>query len=220
MRYTFSVLFFFLCLTLSSQIFYRIECDISIKEINASGRQQLLVGKVYFDKNIRKIIYDIRFPDASRFAVTDYGVVTDTSKVELDRVFTSHLVDFSVFNLILNGQLKYYGLDNTAYQLVNASKEGELVISEWELPVEMGSDFGKMLVSQKDNQLYGMVSLDADNHVVSKQFLKDYTTVDGISIPSRLIQINYRNDTVLSKKITTFRDVHLNAKEDAHYHFK
>lgn len=219
MRCAFSIVCFCVSLTLSSQIYYRMECDVSIKEIDVEGKQHLMVGKVYFDKNIREIIYDIRFPSDSRFAISDYGMLTDSIDVEMDKAFTTYLVDFSVFNLLLNGQLKYFGLKNTAYQLVNASSENGMVISEWALPEEMGSDYGKMLISQKNNQLFGMVSLDVEGNVVSKQFFKDYKQVDGLNVPTQLIQINYRNGEESNKKITTFRNIIFNATDNASYRF-
>ena len=206
-------------LSLQAQIYYRVECEVSIKEIREDGKQQLMVGKVYFDKYIREIIYDIRFPSSMRFAVTDFGVVSDSTKVGMDKQFTQHLVDFSVFNLVLSGKLNYFGLDNTQYQLSNVNKEGDMVISEWSLPEEMGSDFGKMLVSQKGNQLYGMVSLDVEGNVVSKQFFTEYQKVQDVLFPCKLIQLSYKEGEAVDKKITTFRSIKLNVENNENYRF-
>ena len=217
LKYT--LLFLLFVSSLSAQVFYRVECDVSIKEINADGQQQLMVGKVYFDKHIREVVYDIRFPHVTRFAITDYGMKNDSSAVEIDAVFLRHLVDFSVFNLILNGKLTYFGLSDTQYTMVSATKDEDMVISEWVLPEEMTSDYGKMLISQKDNLLYGMVSMDAQGEVVSKQFFTDYTQVRDLSFPCRLIQMNFKDGKSVNKKITTFSNVVLNNPDRAHYHF-
>lgn len=212
-------MFCVLSLSVKAQIFYRVECEVSIKEIHEDGKQQLMVGKVYYDKHIREIVYDLRFPHTMRFAVTDFGVISDSRPVSEDKQFTQHLVDFSVFNLVLSGKLNYFGLDKTQYQLVGVKKEGEMVISEWALPVEMGSDFGKMLVSQKDNKLYGMVSLDPEGEVLSKQFFTEYEKVDDVMFPSKLIQLNYKAGKAVDKKITTFRNIKLNAESNENYRF-
>lgn len=213
------ILFSVSVFSLKAQIYYRVECEVSIKELHEDGKQQLMVGKVYFDKHIREIVYDIRFPSPMRFAVTDFGVLSDSTKVGMDKQFTQHLVDFSVFNLVLSGKLNYFGLDNTQYQLVDVKKEEDMVISEWALPEEMGSDFGNMLVSQKQNRLYGMVSLDAEGEVISKQFFTEYQKVNDVLFPSKLIQLNYKNGKAVDKKITTFRAIKLNAAHDESYRF-
>ncbi len=219
MRVYILILSIFVLSPMSAQVFFRVEAEVSIKEIRPDSTQQLMVGKVYFDKNVREIIYDIRFPKTFCFAVTDYGMLTDTTKMSFENNFSQHLVDFSVFNLVLSGKLDYFGLDNTQYQLVNVKKEDGMVISEWELPKEMGSDFGKMLVSQKEGRLYGMVSLNADGEVVSKQFFTEYQVVRDLSFPTKLIQLSYKNGQSVAKKITTFRNIKLNSTDNEKYHF-
>ncbi len=219
MRTVIAIVFLHIFLVSNAQVFYRVECDVSIKEINGMGEQQLMVGKVYFDRNIRQVIYKIRFPQRYNFAVTDHGVLTDSSKVDMTHKFSTHLVDFSIFNLVLNGKLNYYGLDQTSYNLVNTTREDDMVISEWELPVEMQTDMGKMLISQKNKQMYGMVSLNASGDVISKQFFKKYTSVGDLSFPTELIQINYIAGEPTVKKITTFRNIKLNSHENANYSF-
>lgn len=188
-----------------------------MKEIYSAGSQTLTVGHVYFDKNIREVIYDISFPQHYRFAVTDFGVVNDSTKVEMDQKFTGHLVDFSIFNLVLSGKLNYFGLDNSAYQMINVTHEDSMVISEWKLPVELGSDFGKMLVSQKNKRLFGLVSFNKDDQVISKQFFTNYVKVGDLEFPTKLLQINYGEVTF--KKITTFRNITINEPLDENYRF-
>lgn len=219
MKIWFLLLFFVSVSSLQAQIFYRVECEVSIKEIHEDGKQQLMVGKVYFDKHIREIIYDIRFPQAMRFAVTDFGILSDSIQASKDKQLTQHLVDFSVFNLVLSGKLDYFGLDNTQYRLVDVKKENDMVISEWALPEEMGSSFGNMLVSQKDNRLYGMVSLDAEGQVVSKQFFTEYQEVDDVLFPCKLIQLSYKDGEAVDKKITTLRNIKLNTERNENYRY-
>lgn len=207
-----------LSVIVKSQIYSRIEADISVKEIDFEGRQSLLVGKVYFDKHIRHIVYEFTFPQISRFAITEQGFLTDENNRQLTEGFTKHMIDFSVFNLFLNGNLDYYGLNNTPYILKKTERQDDMVISEWELPEEMGQNLGKMIVSQKNKQLYGLISMTGDKTIVSKQFFTEYKNFDGLNFPTQLIQFSYKNGAE-SKKITTFRNIKLNQKNETSYHF-
>jgi hypothetical protein len=202
-----------------SQINHRIEAEISIKEITNAGEQSLMMGKVFYDKNIREIVYEISFPKQNRFAITDNGILPNqTDSIDLTGK-TKQLVDFSVVNLFLNQELGYFGLENTPFTMLSVEREGDMVISEWQLPEEMGQNMGKMLISQKNKQLFGLVTLGPDDVLVSKQFFSEYIDVNGYMFPSKIIQINY---SLLgeSKKITTFRNIKLNnyANENS-YHF-
>lgn len=208
------------CSSLHSQIFKRVSAGVSIKEIRADSSQHLMVGRVYFDRHIREIIYDIRFPNSSKFAVTDFGMLYDTTSVSMQTQFTAHLIDFSIFNLILNGQLAYFGLDNTSYELTSSHREDDMVISEWQLPEEMRAEYGKMLLSQKDKQLYAMVSFNAEGEIVGKQFFKEYKDIRGMMFPTKLIQFSYTDGLITNKKITTFNNISFNDTHEALYHFK
>lgn len=215
----------FLCIYLLTstisftQIYNRVSCEISIKEIHADGTQILTMGHVYFDKNIREIIYDISFPRKYQFAVSDYGVLNDSTNIKVDKQFSTHLVDFSVFNLVLSGKLDYFGLNNSAYQMVDVSNEDDMVISEWKLPVELGSDFGRMLVSQKNKQLYGLVSFDNEDHMLSQQFFTHYEQIKDMEFPTHLLQMSYIDDKVVFKKLITLRNIKLNEPLDENYRF-
>lgn len=211
---------FFYSSSLRAQIIYRIEAEISIKEIRSDGTQSLMIGKVYYDKNIRQIIYNITFPDSTRFAITDRGVLNkENPKGKNETPQAKQLVDFSVFHLFLNQELNYFGLENTPFKMTKVEREGDMVISEWQLPEEMGQNLGKMLVSQKNKQLYGLVTLGPDDVLMSKQFFSDYIPIDGMFFPSKIIQLNY-SLIGENKKITTFRHVKLNQyTNESNYRF-
>lgn len=219
MRLCLLSLVFFMSLSLKAQLYTRIEADISIKEINFDGKQSLMMGNVYFDVGIREMIYSFTFPEKTKFAITDNGFVTDSSQNNLQDGFSEKLIDFSVLNLILKGHLDYFGLKETPYNLKNVSKEEDMVISEWMLPEEMGANTGKILLSQKEKKLFGMVSMGPDDVIISKQFFLEYQQIEDIVMPTKLVQISYKGMQE-SKKITTFKNIILNNfSNEALYHF-
>jgi hypothetical protein len=202
-----------------SQINSRIEADVSIKNIAADGKKSLSVGKVFFDKNIRQIVYEMTFPAPTRFAITGKGIVGSEQSEPMDELVANKMIDFSVYNLFLNQDLELFGLTHTPFKMVSTQREADMVISEWVLPEEMGQNLGKMLISQKDKKLYGLVTMGPDEVIISKQFFTDYQVVDGVWFPAKLIQINY-TEAGESKKITTFRNIKLNQfDQDANYRF-
>lgn len=195
------------------QLNSRVEADISIKEIGFDGTQSLWMGKVYYDIEIREMVYEFTFPEYNKFAITDNGFITQTGQNELQQGFSEKLLDFSLLNLILKGHLDYFGLKETPYELKNVSKEQDMVISEWKLPEEMGTNTGKILLSQKNKTLYGMVSFGPDDVLMSKQFFLDYQVIENVQFPTQLVQINYLNNQE-SKKITTYKNILFNNFDD------
>jgi len=55
----------------NAQTFNRIEADFSIKEKDINGNKLLTIGRVYYDKNIRKIVLNISFPEKIIIVATD-----------------------------------------------------------------------------------------------------------------------------------------------------
>lgn len=197
-----------------AQIYSRFEADFSIKEISFDGTQNLMTGSLFYNKVSRSIFYSFDFPEKSEMIVTD----TCTFR-PLEKAITSHnmevsMIDFSLYNLFINQDLDFYGLNETPYELVDVEESSDMVISTWELPGKQVKDVGKILLSQKAGQLYGLVSLDPDGNVVSKQFFLDYDYIENLPFPTRVVQISYRGDQE-SKKITTYRNIILNNDNNA-----
>ncbi len=213
------ILFFFLLVLPKitfGQHFFRIEGDITVKGKNET-EAQLTIGKFYYDKNIGKLVYYITFPEKQVVVSKDtvlYHIVADTIK---SRTRTIDMTKFSIFHLTLSNQLNNFGLENTFYKIENVETEGDMVISTWIPDKNRSKFFGKVMLSTKENQLYGIVFFDAEDKIVGKQFFENYKLVEGLEFPQRMVKINYYEDQK-SYQVTTFENIKLNNVNEKYYY--
>ncbi len=194
-------------LQIYAQTFSRIEADFSIKEKDIAGNKILTIGHVYFDKNIRKIVLDISFPNKIIIVASDslVYIIKDDSLVNTSPATVP--IDFTVYNLCLNNTLEFYGLKETPYKLEELEKDSDLIITTWDLPDDETA--GKLMLSQKDKKLTGMINFDSEGIILSKYFFENYTNIDGVEFPAKMIQYMF----VLDKKtikVTTHRNIKIN----------
>src|ERR1035437_9439910 len=96
-RVTFILLFFVSTLFYAQgQKFYRIKSDYSIKTKLYTGSSQLVIGKVYYDRNIKKLVYQNSFPAVETWVSIDttvFCIIND----KISKRFTSPpLSQFSI----------------------------------------------------------------------------------------------------------------------------
>jgi hypothetical protein len=95
--------------------------------------------------------------------------------------------------------------------MVDINHDKGMVISTWEVPENLANgNTGQLVLSQKDGLLFGLVTFDQDNNIVSKQFFKDYINIHGMMLPSKIIQVSYLDDQEKLKRVTTYRNVKIN----------
>ena len=211
------ILIIICCSVIKGQIFFRIEADFSIKEKSSDGKQSLTMGRVYYDKNIKKLLYKINFPEPGMMIIYDTTIYQITNNRIVNKTSTLNLTDFSVYNLCLNGELPYYGLKNSPYKLTDIQKDSSMIITTWEIPPVINPGKGKLILSQVDKKLNGLVSFDPDNNILSKQFFRDYVNLNGLEFPTQVINYLYLNiDEDI--KITTFKNIIFNNLEDEIYY--
>ncbi len=169
------------------------------------------MGTVYFDKNDKKIVYNVKFPEKEKIIVTDSFVIKIRENKVTEKVSAMNVLNFSIFNLALNNDLTNYGLTkNQLYKLVDVEKEDSLIISTWRAAIpKLANITGDILISQKNKQLFGLVFKDKSNTVVSKQFFNNFKIFSGLSFPGEIVQINYKNGKEYYK-VTTFKNVVVN----------
>jgi hypothetical protein len=180
-----------------------------IKAKSVTGQQQLTVGRVYYDKNIKQIVYDISFPEKETWVQRDtilYKIV-NSKVVEKQRIPT--MIDFSIYNLILNGNLADFGLKKTKFNIKKVEKSDGSVISTWEPPKESRKLFGEVLLSNVNQQLNGIVIKNASGEVVSRQFFRNYLKVKGISFPQEIVKELIVNGQK-AYELTTYSNILIN----------
>lgn len=199
---------FLVPIALFSQNFYRIQADFTIKQKNADGSSSLTIGKVYYDKNYKKIVYDISFPDKEIWVTQDTSLYKFRDKKFTTRLTIPAITEFSIFNLSLNGTLTNFGMESSPYKIANVEKENGMVLTTWQPPTEMTKSFGKIVTSQKEKKLFGVVLFNVKGEIINKQFFKNYESSSGIEFPNEIVQITYANGKE-SYQLTTYTNIHI-----------
>jgi hypothetical protein len=208
----FSLIFLFPLFHISQKTYSRIEAEITIKEIDSTSR--ITTGKMFYDKNLGAMYYSIKFPTNEVVVYTDSLIYRLIDAKVVENYESTNGLKFNIFNLILNSQMEYYGLNTSSYELIKNKKDKDQIITTWE-PKFKNKKYrsGKIIMSQKNKLIFGLVSFHPDGSVISKQFFEDYTNVDGLMIPSKITQIAFINDKS-EYKITTYKNIKVNNFDD------
>ncbi len=202
-----------------AQNFYRISGEFSIKG-KSENSAQLIMGKFYYDKNERKIIHDNTFPEKAKWITSDtnlYKVID--GKIE-SRQTIPNLNDFSMYHMVLNNNLNNFGLDGSVFTLDNVENTDGMVISTWIPPKRMSKVFGKIMISTKDNNLFGIIFFNTEGTIIKKQFFEDYMVIDGLPFPGKITEITYAEDGKEFYQVTTYKNIVVNDHhEEDLYHF-
>ena len=123
LKYSFLfIIFVSATVTINAQQAFRIEAGISIKEKHPDGREQLIVGDVFYDRNIDKVIYDIKFPEKEKWVIKD----TVLFKLVNDRITETFPIPpisrLTFFNLILTGRIQNFGLNDSGFEIEKVEK--------------------------------------------------------------------------------------------------
>jgi hypothetical protein len=213
----FFLLFSFFALTAGAQEFYRIKADFSIKE-KESGQAQgnLITGTVYYDKNLGKTNYNVRFPEPESWWMQDtfmYRMVKDTlAAVKKIAPFN----EYSFFHLILNQQLTDFGLSKAGYEPGEVTQEGRQVLSTWNPPAQLAklADLGPVVIAQENKRLTGIAFQDKNGKVLGKFYLQEYQVLDGLPVPTKIYQVYYKETTEFIRLIS-FKNIQINALDEA-----
>lgn len=199
-----------------SQGFFRIKSDFQIKTKTPDGKFQLTNGKVYYDKGVKQIVFEIFFPERETWIQKDtllYKIVN--SRVE-SKQSVPNIIEFTIYHLALSGNLADYGLRNTNFNLKNVEKTGSGIITTWEPPKDMKELFGDVLMLNSGQELSGIVFKNTDGDVVSRQFFRNYQRVRGLSFPQEIIKENYING-VIQYEITIYSNIIVNDYSEDKY---
>jgi len=191
------------------QSFFRVKADFSIKSKSADGTGSLTMGTAYYDINTGKIIFKNHFPEKETWILTDTLIIKITNDKVTEKKTTPALTKMSIFHLFLCGDLPNYGLKNSLYSLDNVEKDQGLVISTWKPPEAFSEVIGKILISNKEKKLHGMIFYNAKDTIISKQFFKKYQSIQGLEFPTEVVQILYLNNKE-SYQVTTYKNIVVN----------
>lgn len=198
---------------------YRLKVDFSLKETVDSGKYHLFMGTIYYNITDNILLYDLKFPKKQKWLVTDtctYLLLNDTVS---EKKQTPGFVEQSLFHLILSGDLNNFGLSNTFLKITNVEKDQGMVISTWEPSEENEVFSGKVLTSVKNKVLYGVVFLNEEGTVLSKQFYRKYANIEGINFPTEVVYILNMNNQEYYR-VMTFKNAQFDqAGNDEMYNY-
>ncbi len=193
----------------SSQQFYRIKADYSVKYKGADGKQMLQLGTVFYDINNKVIFIKNNFPQKSN-VVQKHNKTRQIINGKITQTFTSPIpVEFSIFHLALSNKLEHFGLDRLEYSMEAIKKEKGLVMTEWKPLKKTKQKLGKILISTKNKQLFAIIFLDASKNIIAKHFYRKYTNINGFIFPTEIVRISYVGKKQ-SYELTSYKNIKLN----------
>lgn len=205
-------------LVCSAQQYSRIHADFSVKVKNAAGGQSLTMGQVFYDRNIKQLIYYVTFPEQETWITSDTMVYQIRGGKLIHKTATFSMAEFTVFHLALNSHLQDFGLKNTRYVARDVQREADLVITTWAPPEKARQSLGNILVSVKNKQLFGVVFQDPQGVIIRKQFFEDYQLISGLAFPGKIIEINISNG-IESYQVTSYKNVVVDEMENDSKYF-
>ena len=119
------LVFFFLIVSgplifLSQKSYSRIEAEVTIKEIDSTSR--ITTGKMNYDKNLGAMYYSIKYPSREVIVYTDTMIYKLSEGKVMQNQKSTNGLKFNIFNLVLNSQMEYYGLNSSSYELIKTKK--------------------------------------------------------------------------------------------------
>ncbi len=196
----------------SSQSFNRIEAEFTLKESDRHGNKKLSVGKVYYDKNYRVVVFSLNFPYEEKLCINDRGVYRIKADTLYSFTIAHGLIDFNIFHLFLNGDLEYYGLSKSSWRLTDVEQADGLIISTW-YPPQNYPKGGKMLLSQENKHISGLLSYNDEDSLTSKFVFEEYIEIYGRPFPTQVIQFIYHlNEKEI--RLSNYRNFKINQYEN------
>ena len=194
------------------QQFFRLKADISIERKDTKDSTDVWVGKSYFDKNSKKLVYQLTFPSSETWLFTDTSIVKVVDGKTISHQAMFNILDASIFSLALSGNLANNGMDNKVFLVKDVEKADSLVITTYGVnnPKMQGYE---ILVATKNKQLYGVVYQNDSGKVVSQKFFEDYININGFQFPSKVTQIFYK-DGKEAYEVDKYSNIKLNELDE------
>jgi hypothetical protein len=197
----------------------RINGQMIIKNKGLDGKISVTSGSFYYDTKIKKLIYNLIFPTKTTYISKDSSLYKIENGKIVSKIKSYAMPQFSIFHLALYGGLSNYGLSKSGYNITNTQKIKDMVYITYQ-PDKLMKGMGKVVISQKNGQLYGIVFYNTTDNIVSKQFYQKYTTEKGISFPKEVVNITYTNGKELYQ-ITNYNKITINDfKDNKNFDFK
>lgn len=198
---------------------FRFKADITTKIKNLDGTFQYTKGSAFYDRNIKKIVYDITFPQKEFFVSIDTLVYKYTNDKLVSVIGNPLKPEYSIYHFILNNDISDFGLKKSSFSVGNIEKVDDLIITKWVPPSGNKSFFGNILVSTKNKRLNSVLIYSSKGVLLNRQIYKKYQSINGVEIPTEILTVTYIGE-VKKYQIVEFRNVIINETgNDSLYNF-
>lgn len=206
--------------SVKAQMAYRIEADILTKTRLPDSTFQISKGKIFYDKNVKKIIFDFSFPQPEKVVLFDTVAYTFENENLITTSKNLLIPEQSIFHSMLMGSITRYGFDESLFVANGIDKKKDLVITTW-LPREgLSSVFSKILVASKNKQLHSITMFDTEGETMNRQILKEYKLIENSEIPHEILLATYTEKGVVYQVITLKNVILNNTVNDSNYDVK
>jgi hypothetical protein len=214
------ILLVFAFTQIKSQQFFRIKTDYSIKYKDPQGKEVLQMGVVYYDIHSKIIVMRNGFPVKEIIAQKDTLIYQIRNNYVLSKSRAYSIVELSIFHLALTGELEDYGLKKAGYQLSAVKEDKGLLLTTWLPPENLKENYGKILISTKNKQLFGIVFLDTNEKIIAKHFFRNYTNINGFVFPMEVLRITISDDKEIYN-LTNYSKMIINdTNQEEYYNFQ
>lgn len=216
-KFFFALLFLSIGLSGFSQYAYRMKADILTKTRLPDSTFQVSKGKLFYDQNFKKIIFDFTFPQKEKIVLFDTIMYTFRADTLFAKSRNLLIPDQSLFQFMLAGKLANYGLDQTNFEMKGFERKNDMIITTWIPPAFLKKMISKVLVATKNKLLYSVTMIDAKGKVMNRQILKNYKLIQGLDIPSEILIATYLEKGCIYQIITMDNVILNEPKNDDKY---
>lgn len=204
-----------------SQDYLRVKADFTVKISSNNGKKNLTKGTVFYDKNIKELIYNISFPRKEKWLSKDTSLYKYREDTLVQRTTIPSINEFTVFHLALNSGLNDYGLKGSNFRIGKVEKKGDLTLSYWKIPKQLNITIDHVVIAKKDNRLESVIMVGDNQEIISKQFFRNYIKLDAFEFPRQIIQIMYDSAGKENYQVTDFNNIKVNdMANDKLYHLE
>lgn len=192
------------------QEYYRVNADFSVKIKRSDGTMNLTKGTVYYDKNIKELIYRVTFPQPEVWVIADTSLFKFRSDTLYDRISIPSVNEFTVFHLSLNSGISDFGLKRSRFKVSRVEKKNDLVLSYWKIPDKAEISIDHVVVAKKDNRLESVVMVGKESEILSRQFYRNYIKIGAFEFPQQIVQILPGEEGEDNYQVTEFKNIVVN----------
>jgi len=184
-------IFFFFTGFCFGQNSYRFKAEIVTKYKNVDSSFRYSKGTVFYDSNVKKVLYKMTFPEKEMLLSFDTLVYRYVNNKLVSVLGNPLKPEYSIYHFILSNDISDFGLKKSRFSVANVQKVDDLILTKWIPPVEIRSYFGTIMISTKNKRLNSVLIYDAKNVLINRQIFKNYQSVLGVEIPSEILSVNY-----------------------------